>query len=578
MRKRWTYKAVDAAVVSHLQKALGVSAVLARILYHRGIADAASAEVFFHPRLDRLHDPFLLKDMDVAVARVERALRQGERLLLYGDYDVDGVTSVSLLCMYLRRLGAEPDIYIPDRYKEGYGLSLAGIDYARQNKVDLIVVMDCGTGAFDAVGAAVDAGIDIIILDHHRPESALPAAHAVVNPKRPDCSYPFKELSACGVTFKLVQALHQRRGQTIDSIRSLLDFVAVSIACDFVDIRDENRILAHFGLQEINRHARVGLKALIARSGLSYPLTISDIVFGIGPYLNAAGRLADARDAVSLLLAGEWAVATEFANRLRRHNEARRHFDRANLREAIEMWESDPYHDRLPIIVLFKADWHKGVLGIVASRMSKLYHKPAVIMCMSNDQIVGSARSMHGVDIHALLEGTRAYLTSFGGHAAAAGFTLAPDNLEDFAQHLLSEPVWQGADKRMPALEIEAELELEDITPGLIKELKRLAPLGPGNPNPLFACERVQVAGPVRYTARNSVRLTVAKGKSPAFRAAGFRRGDFIGAIDGPEINICYKILESEWNGRKFIQLQLKDVIPVSDALTNPVEGEDDAV
>ncbi len=560
MKKQWKYRPVDTPVINQLIAELGVSATIAKLLYLRGVQTKAQAEKFFNPSFDDLHDPSLLKDMNLAIKRLDQALENDERILLYGDYDVDGVTSVSLLYSFLKRFSQNVDFYIPDRYKEGYGLTLQGVDYAKQNNVKLLIAMDCGTTAHTQIQVAKEKGIDVIVLDHHLPEKTLPPTIALVNPKQNDCPYPCKDLSGCGVTFKFAQAYAAHQGMPKRALLPLLDFVVISIACDYVPIVGENRILATFGLHQINHNTRVGLKALVARTNYSYPFTISDIVFGIGPYINAAGRLSDGKEAVRLLLAEDWLVASEYANILRKRNTQRRLFDRDNLNEAIKIWESNENHEQIPIIFLFQANWHKGVLGIVASRMVKHYHKPAIIMCESNGEIVGSARSTPTIDVHQIIQQSEHLFNSFGGHPSAAGFSMSPKYLEELHTNLLSGMEKVSIAKQTPVLDIDAELELHEITPKFIDDLHKLAPLGPGNPNPLFVCEDVEVAGPIRFIEKNSIRLMVRKDHSKPFQAIGFRKGDFIEQINSQRFALCFKILESVWKGKKQLQLQIKDI------------------
>ena len=560
MKKQWKYKPVDTPAVNLLRDELGVNATMAKLLFLRGIKTKEQADKFFNPSFDDLHDPFLLKDMDLGIERLSRAIDKNERILLYGDYDVDGVTSVSLLYTFLKRFTDNLDFYIPDRYKEGYGLTLEGVDFAKQNNVKLLIAMDCGTTAARQITVAKEKGIDVIVLDHHLPVDELPPTIALINPKQEDCSYPFTHLSGCGVTFKFAQAYAAHRGMPKRALLSLLDFVATSIACDYVPIIGENRVLATFGLHQINHRTRVGFKALIARTNYTYPFTISDIVFGIGPYINAAGRLSDGKEAVRLLLAEDWLVASEYANILRERNTQRRIFDRDNLEEAIKTWESNPHHTEVPIVVLFQSNWHKGVLGIVASRMVKHYHKPAVIMCESNGEIVASARSTDTIDVHVLLKQSEHLFKSFGGHPSAAGFSMAPENLAELTTNLIESMKGVSIAQQTPTLDIDSELELEDITPKFMEDLRKLAPMGPGNPNPLFVCEDVEVVGPIRYVEKNSIRLLVAKGNSKQFKAVGFRKGDYIDQINSQEFSMCFKIIESVWKGKKQLQLQMKDI------------------
>lgn len=560
MKKPWRYKPVDMPAVNKLQAELGLNPTIAKILYARGIHSKTQADKFFNPSFEDLLDPFLMKDMPIAVERLTQAIEQNERILLYGDYDVDGVTSVSLLYSFLKRFTEDLDYYIPDRYKEGYGLTLEGVDYAKQNNVKLLIAMDCGTNAVTQIQVAKEKGIDVIVLDHHQLGGAAPPTVALVNPKQSDCTYPFKDLSGCGVSFKFVQAYAAQKGLPKSALRYLLDYVAISIACDYVPIIGENRILATEGLDLINNRTRIGLKALIARTNYTYPFSISDIVFGLGPYLNAPGRLSDGKDAVRLLLANDWLVASEYANILRKLNTKRQQFDRDNLNHAIKIWETNPNHKDVPIIVLYEPNWHKGVLGIVASRMAKYYHKPAIIMCESNGEVVGSARSTPSIDVYQLLLESNELFTSFGGHPSAAGFSMPIPNITLLQTNLLKSMENISIQQQTPVMEIDAELELKEITPSFLNHLRKLAPMGPGNPNPLFACEDVDVVGPIKYVEKSSLRLLISKKESKAFQAIGFRKGDYINDIQNPKFSLCFKIIESTWKGKKQLQLQIKDV------------------
>ena len=560
MKKQWKYKPVDRPAVNLLREELGVNATMAKLLFLRGIKTKEQADQFFNPSFDDLHDPFLLKDMNLGIDRLSQAIENNERILLYGDYDVDGVTSVSLLYTFLKRFTENLDFYIPDRYKEGYGLTLEGVDFAKQNNVKLLITMDCGTTATTQIQVAKEKGIDVIVLDHHLPVDILPPTVALINPKQTDCTYPFSDLSGCGVTFKFAQAYASHKGMPKRALLSLLDFVVISIACDYVPIVGENRVLATFGLHQINHRTRIGFKALIARTNYTYPFTISDIVFGIGPYINAAGRLSDGKEAVRLLLAEDWLIASEYANILRERNTQRRIFDRQNLEEAIKIWESNKNHVDVPIVVLFQSNWHKGVLGIVASRMVKQYHKPAIIMCESNGEIVASARSTETIDVHELLKQSEYLLNSFGGHPSAAGFSMNPENLKELSANLLESMKGVSIAQQTPTLDIDSELELKDITSKFMAHLRKLEPMGPGNPNPLFVCEDVEVVGPIRFVENSSIRLLVSKGDAKQFKAVGFRKGDYIAQINSSEFCLCFKIIESVWKGKKQLQLQIKDV------------------
>jgi single-stranded-DNA-specific exonuclease len=562
MEKQWNLLEADAEKVANLQEALGVPPVFAHLLVQRGIETFEQARRFFRPDWSHLHDPFLMQDMDKAVSRLAQAIQNEEKILLYGDYDVDGTTSVALMYSFLRKLHQHLDYYIPDRYKEGYGVSFEGIEYAQQQSVGLIIAMDCGINAVDQARRANQYGIDMIICDHHLPGASLPEATAVLDPKRSDCGYPFKELSGCGVAFKLAQAYALKNELKEEQLHELLDLLVISIASDIVPIVDENRVLAKFGLEKLNATERPGLQALIARTRREPPLTISDIVFGIGPMINAAGRLADAEQAVRLMLAGEGRSATEYAQVLEYRNTMRREFDERIAEEAVAMWESDKAWQQKRAIVLYKPHWHKGIVGIVAARMVERYHRPAIILTESEGKIVGSARSVRGFDIYEALGMCSDLLLSFGGHAHAAGLSMARESVI-FFQDRFEAAVDTLADEAVfvPELRVSAEIQLEEITPKFWRILRQFAPFGPGNRNPVFLCRGVRDTGYSRLLRGNHLRLAVGQPGSQAHYGVAFGRGDDMAKVRKRKpFDICFTLEENRWQGKANLQLMVKDM------------------
>ena len=561
MRKRWSLLPVDETTAQHLQETLKIHPALCRLLVQRGITTFEDAKTFFRPELSQLHEPFLMKDMEAAVNRLEQALRNHERILLYGDYDVDGTTSVALMYAFLSKRHSNLDYYIPDRYKEGYGVSMAGVDYAKQNDVTLIIAMDCGIQARQQVARAKELGIDFIICDHHLPDGELPKAVALLDPMRPDCSYPFKGLSGCGVAFKLAQAFLQKNNQPREDLLELLDFLVLSIAADIVPMTGENRILAHFGLECINRTERPGLKALIEQSGRHRPLAISDIVFGLAPLINAAGRLADADQAVKLMLSTEKIVAYDNARVLEHRNRLRKEHDQNIQQEAIELFEATPGWQDLCSILLFRNDWHKGVIGIAAARMVERFHRPAILLTESNGLAVGSARSVPGFNIYQAIKSCEDLLINFGGHDHAAGMTLPIDAVPAFQQRF--EQAVRASiteEQRIPEIKISGVLNLSDITPGFWKILKQFAPFGPGNRSPVFVSKNVMDTGYSRLLKGNHLKLTVKQGDSQPVSGIAFGMGEYFSKVTSKKpFHVAYKIDEEHWQGETFLRMMVRD-------------------
>ncbi|MBK8563082.1 MAG: single-stranded-DNA-specific exonuclease RecJ [Saprospiraceae bacterium] len=561
MRKRWTLHPTDEAVAKHLQQALKIHPIFCRLLAQRGIASYDEAKSFFRPQWSHLHDPFLMKGMDVAVDRLEQALQKGEKILLYGDYDVDGTTSVALMHEFLTHLGASPGFYIPDRYKEGYGVSMAGMEYAIANGIQLIIAMDCGVNARAQVAKAKEHGIGFIVCDHHLPDGPLPVADAVLDPMRPDCPYPFKGLSGCGVAFKLAQAYLQKNKLPDAHLRSLLDLLALSIAADIVPMVDENRVLAHYGLQAINEMGRPGLQALIELGGRQVPLSISDVVFGLAPLINAAGRLADADQAVKLMLSKDRTAALENAQVLLLRNQQRKEHDQQIQDEAARQFESVANYEELRSIVLFNKDWHKGVIGIAAARMVERFHRPAILLTESNGMAVGSARTVPGFNIYKAIKTCEDLLTNFGGHDHAAGLTMPLEVVPQF-QHRFETAVKNSILEihRTPEIELAAALDLKDISPGFWKILKQFAPFGPGNHSPMFVSKNVVDTGHSKLMKGNHLRLSVKQGDSKTVTGVAFGMGEHFARIATKQpFHVAYKLEEDRWEGKSYLRMMVRD-------------------
>ena len=566
--KKWILKDVVAGeTVARLSSELGIDPVLARLLVQRGIGTFQEARAFFRPSLDNLHDPFLMKDMDKAVERVEAAVRSGEKILVYGDYDVDGTTAVSLVYSFLQRLTRNVDFYVPDRYDEGYGVSYKGIDWAADNGFGLIITLDCGIKANDKVSYAAGKGIDVIVCDHHLPENDLPAAVAVLDPKRSDCGYPFDDLSGCGVGFKLVQAYSQKNGIPFESLIPLLDLLVVSISSDLVSVVGENRILAHFGLKQLNENPRKGLLAMIHLSGLDPEhITIDDIVFKIGPRINAAGRMESGRMAVELLTAGSDEVAARIGSEINRYNNERKNIDREITREALEMVRSGNCLSARNATIVYNPSWHKGVVGIVASRLVEAFYRPTIVLTKSNGFVTGSARSVHGFDLYDAIESCADLLENFGGHLYAAGLTLKEENLPEFCERIenfIEKHI--NEDMLTPVIMIDTILDFSQITPKFFRILKQFQPFGPGNNAPVFLTENVYDNGNVRKVGADGghLKLELIQESQPyrSISAIAFNKSEHFDHIKaGNPIDVCYSIVENYYRGIANLQLRIKDL------------------
>ena len=560
---RWTIKPKPSEEkIKHLAQALIVEDFVAQLLVQRGIETFEDAKRFFRPSIDHLHDPYLMKDMEKAVERIEKAIENQERILVFGDYDVDGTTAVSLVSSYLKSYYPHVATYIPDRYKEGYGVSFMGIDFADDNGFSLIIALDCGIKSIEHVAYAKERNIDFIICDHHRPGEFLPEAVAVLDPKREDCTYPYDELCGCGIGFKLIQALAKNRNETIADLIPYLDLVAIAIAADIVPMTGENRVLAHFGLQVINSDPRPGIKALIYQIK-KQTLDITDVVFIIAPRINAAGRIKHGNHAVELLTEFDFEQAQQFASEIEAYNSERKDLDKLITQEALQQIENNNEKQRFTSVV-FQEDWHKGVIGIVASRLIETYYRPTLVFTKSGTKYAASARSVKGFDVYNALEACAEHLEQFGGHMYAAGMTLAPENYTVFKEAFENE-VQKTIDPNMliPEIAIDAEINFSDITPKLVRILKQFEPFGPLNMTPTFLTKNVKDTGYGKPMGQEEehIKLFVKQNGSEGVPAIGFGLGEKFDLITNQKpFQMAYCIDENEWNGKFSIQLRLKNI------------------
>ena len=560
---RWTLKPKpESQKVTHLAQALNVEEFVATLLVQRGIETFEEARDFFRPKLDHLHNPYLMKDMVKAVARIELAIANQEKILVFGDYDVDGTTAVSLVSSYLKTYYSNVATYIPDRYDEGYGISFKGIDFADDNEFSLIIALDCGIKSIDHVAYAKERNIDFIICDHHRPGEFLPDAVAVLDPKRDDCSYPYDELCGCGIGFKLIQALGENRNQTIEDLTPYLDLVATAIAADIVPMTGENRVLAYFGLQVINSDPRPGIKALIHQIK-KQTLDITDVVFIIAPRINAAGRIKHGNHAVELLSEFDFEQAQQFASEIEKYNSDRKELDKQITIEALsQIVENDEIVGFTTVV--YQEDWHKGVIGIVASRLIETHYRPTLVFTKSGDKLAASARSVKGFDVYNALEACSEHLEQFGGHKYAAGMTLKEENYPDFKkafEKVVSETI--HPDMLLPEIAIDAELDFTEITPKLIRILKQFEPFGPLNMTPIFISKNINDTGyPKNMGSEEAhLKLFVKQNDSEGIAAIGFGLGNKINLVtDKKPFDAVYCLDENEWNGKVTIQLRLRDI------------------
>ncbi len=564
--KRWIYHPEltdrQKQTANQLAEELNINPTLATLLTQREILDFESSRQFFRPNLSQLHDPYLMKDMDLAVERLAKAMANNEKILVYGDYDVDGTTSVTVFFGFLQKRYAHLDYYIPDRYEEGYGVSWQSIDWAQENGYTLIVTLDCGIKSIDKVTEAKQRGIDFIICDHHRPGDSLPPAVAVLDPKREDCPYPYKELTGCGVGFKLLQAYCISQQIDQKELFEYLDLLVVSIAADIVPITGENRVLAHYGLLQLNAAPRIGIKALIKIAGMTGTLDITNVVFGIGPRINAAGRIKHAKEAVRLLLSEHEEEANDFAREIDNHNKDRKLFDSTITEEALFMIENDSWFTEAKSTVLYKEDWHKGVIGIVASRCIEKYHRPTIILTKSHEKAAGSARSVPGFDVYEAIEECADLLEQFGGHTFAAGLTLPIDNIEAFRirfNEIVSSRI--SPDQLIPMVNIDLPLELSAINAKFYNILRQMGPFGPGNMTPLFESKNVTLVGKPVIMKEKHLKFDVKQDNSFIYTAIGFGMAEFANELASQRpFSICYHLEENNFRDKKTLQLFLKDI------------------
>ncbi len=560
---RWTIKPKpEEDKIKALAKALNVEKLVAQLLLQRGISTYEEAKYFFRPKLEHLHDPFLMKDMDIAVARIEKAIDEGENVLVFGDYDVDGTTAVALLSSYLLTYYPNVATYIPDRYAEGYGVSYKGIDFAEDNGFSLIIALDCGVKAIEKVAYAKEKNIDFIICDHHRPGDVLPDAIAVLDPKRNDCTYPYDELCGCGVGFKLIQALGSRKGETIHDLIPYLDLVATAIGADIVPITGENRVLAYFGLQVINENPRAGFKAIINQIKKTV-LTITDVVFIIAPRINAAGRMEHGQYAVNLLTEKDANQAQKFAAEIEKFNIDRRGLDQEITIEALNQITENKEEEGFTSVV-YKDSWHKGVIGIVASRLTETYYRPTLVFTKSGDKLAASARSVKGFDVYNALEGCADYIEQFGGHKYAAGLTLLEEQYNNFKakfEKVVAETI--DPNLLIPEITVDMIIELKDITPKLMRIINQFAPFGPGNMTPVFMAEKISDSGYAKGVGEDEKHLkcAVTQNDYGPIGCIGFNLGDKLPLITSRKpFSAVFTIDENEWQGNVSLQLKLKDL------------------
>jgi single-stranded-DNA-specific exonuclease len=564
MQKRWVLKSKsEVKKVNHLSNELGINPVLAELLVTRNIETFDASKQFFRPSLDQLHNPFLMQDMEKAIARITTAIGQNEKILIYGDYDVDGTTAVAVVYSFFREFHSRIEFYIPDRYAEGYGISTQGIDYAAENGFSLIIALDCGIKANDKVEYANSKNIDFIIGDHHLPGDELPPAFAVLDPKREDCNYPYKELSGCGIGFKLIQAFIMKNDMSLDICYQYLDLVAVSIASDIVPITGENRILTHFGLIKLNTNPCCGLQALVDLStNKTKTFTVNDIVFQIGPRINASGRIDHAKDAVKLLISKSLQEAKDFSINIDDQNNVRKDFDLRITEEALSIIDDNDSLKTRKSTVLYKSDWHKGVIGIVASRLTEKYYRPTIILTETNGHIAGSCRSVIGFDLYEALSECSDLLDQFGGHKYAAGLTMQIENIKLF-QDRFEQVVTRLIKPEMLTQEIliDTKLHLQDIDAKFHRILSQFEPFGPQNESPIFLSQKVTLIGSAYLVGSNHLKMTVKQEHSPSFDCIGFGLSEHIETINsGKPFDMCYSIEENVWRGKKNLQLNLKGI------------------
>lgn len=569
MTSKWIFKTLEKEqtdIQKNLSNDLNISPILSKLLVQRGIRTFEEARRFFRPDFANLHDPFLMADMEKAVNRLTEAIQENEKILIYGDYDVDGTTSVSLVYKFLKKFYSNVDFYIPDRYLEGYGISIQGIDYALKNDVKLIIALDCGIKAIEKIKYANEHHVDFIICDHHTPDAELPEAVAVLDPKRSDCNYPYKHLSGCGVGFKLLQAFAQKNNIPFSELIPLLDLLALSIASDIVPITGENRILAYYGLKQLNTNPSIGVKSILDVCGLSEKeITISDIVFKVGPRINASGRMKLASESVELMVSNDSNFAKQKSDTINEYNNDRKDLDKNITDEAIQLIASNNNYIKRKSIVVYKPDWHKGVIGIVASRLSEEFYKPSIVLTSSNGLASGSARSVPGFDIYSAIDACRDLLENFGGHRYAAGLSMREENVLVFTERFeryVSENITE--EQTSPQIDIDALIDFKDITPKFFNVLKQFGPFGPGNMKPVFATKKVMDYGSSRLVGREQEHLKlelVDPSSENVMNGIAFGMYEFNDHLKSMKpLDICYTLEENNFNGNTTIQLMIKDI------------------
>ena len=558
MQKNWNILESNNAVVSKLSKALNVSEIVAHLLVLRGITTFEEAKSFFRPEISHLHDPLLMKNMQKAVDRIQTVISNGEKILVYGDYDVDGTTSVAMMYSFLKKKVKEIEYYIPCRYDEGYGISLKGIDYAKDNNFALIIALDCGIRAVNQVDYANKKGVDFIICDHHNPGEKVPEAVAILNPKQIDCDYPYKDLSGCGVGFKLIQAFSKQNNIDFSEIMEYLDLLTVSIGADIVPMTGENRVFSFYGLQQINKTPRVGLKALMEIANKTKNVTITDVVFGVAPRINAAGRIEHAKKAVEILVETDYAKAKLFADKIEGNNTTRKDLDKSITIEALEMIDV-----KKKSTVVHSEHWHKGVVGIVASRLIETHYKPTIVLAEKDGILTGSARSVHDFDLYSAIAKCEHLCEKFGGHKYAAGLSIKKENLPQFIdafEKSVSESITE--DQLTPKINIDKVIDIDAVDDKLYRIIKQFSPFGPKNLSPIFVSKGVIDNGYGKQVGEDKTHLRInAKKNKGAIAGIGFGMGEYFEIIkDNQTFDVCYSIDENEWNGKKSLQLRIRDI------------------
>ncbi|MBO4739038.1 MAG: single-stranded-DNA-specific exonuclease RecJ [Bacteroidales bacterium] len=580
MQKKWIVnKNIHQDIVNQLSDELKIGKPLTSLLVQRGIYTYEEAKSFFRPTIKDIYDPFLMKDMDKAVFRVETAIANKEKVLIFGDYDVDGTSAVALMYSFLKQYIEQIEYYVPDRYEEGYGISQLSVEYAHQNQFTLMIVLDCGIKCHTEIALARQYGIDVIVCDHHLPDETLPDAYAILDPKRENCAYPYKELTGCGVGFKLVQAIAQKRNIGLKDLKDYFDLLVMSIASDVVPITGENRVFAYLGLKLINTQPRQGIVSLLAHGKIyqkvhpdlppkntifTKEITINDLVFCVGPRINAAGRMDTGRSSVHLLISQREQKTEELGDRVEMHNSERRELDKKTTEEAIAMISALPDINQRRTIVAFNENWSKGIVGIVASRLVEHFYRPAIVLTLSNDMITGSARSVRHFNLHQALCQCQDLLEHFGGHEGAAGLSLKPENLQAFTERfetIVAQSI--SFDSTIPIVDIDEEIQLHDISVPFYKIMKQFAPFGPQNMNPTFMTRNVMDTGNVKIVGANHLKLSLYQPNNSSWpiSAIGFGLGDMYDRIaNGDPFHICYHIDVNEWQGKSYIQLIIKDI------------------